>query len=217
MYKYKEIIRLRFVALMLLALFLTGCFGGGAKETAAPIESATTSKQAEPVATTEVLATNTPLAEEAFTATPEPVVEKAPTETPSPTEAPPTLSPTNTLEIAPTNTEAVTSSGDVYEPIPGCAKSRLHWGDTIRISQAIEYVRIRSTADTHPADNVVRRLYRSELAKTIGLPVCNYGWILWPIQTADGTRGWVPESNGTDFWLVNYNDYFFPSATPVSR
>jgi hypothetical protein len=216
MNKYRELSCLKILALILLALILTGCLGGKAQSTPTPPATATASEQGGPVAPNQLPATITPPAEEVASPTPEPVKEATPTETPSPTETAPAPSQTPTQEIAPTDTAAPALGSDFYEPIKGCARSTLHWGDVIRIARGIEYVRIRSSSDTHPPDNIVRRLYRTELAKITGLPYCNYGWIVWPIQTADGTRGWVPESNGTDYWLVKVH-MAFPTATIPSR
>jgi hypothetical protein len=223
MNKFRAMIFIRILALIVLALFLPGCLGNNAKKTGVPTATLTVSEQGEPAAVVDVTETSTMVAEEVSSPTADATEGTIPTETAepvdeSPVEATPVPAPTSTEPAIATDAPAAAPAGeDVYEPIPGCARSRLHWGDVIRISPKLEYVRIRSTADTHPADNIVRRLYRSELAQTTGLPVCNYGWILWPIRTADGTLGWVPESDGTTFWLVNVNGSFFPTATLPSR
>ncbi len=214
--KYREINRVRILALILLVLLLPGC-APKPKPTAVPPTTAPVNEPADaPIAQIDATATSAPV-EEAASPTPEAAQATNPTETPAPTSTPSVPTPTATLVVLNTAAPAPAQAGEVYEPIPGCAKSKLHWGDVIRVAPEKEYVRIRSTSDTHPSDNIIRKLYRSELAKTTGLPVCNYGWIVWPIQTADGTRGWVPESNGTDFWFSVYYAWAFPTSTPVSR
>ncbi len=221
MNKYRAMSCIRILALILLVLLLPGCSGGKAKETAVPPATATTGGQGGVPATVAVSETNTPLAEGAASPTPGPAAEATATDTTQPAEEPPV--PTSTEAAAPTDTAEPTvaapstQQGELYEPIRGCARSRLHMGDIIRGAPEIQYVSIRSTFDTHPADNIIRKLFKSELARITSWPACSYGWIMWPIQTADGTRGWVPETNGTDFWLVNVNGMFFPSATPPNR
>lgn len=221
----------RILALILVMLFLPGCLGGKPQGTPAPSASATASGQVEPAAIAQTSESNTPLAEvatstEAGTSTEvatstsaQKVEQTSPTHTATPAKAAAVQAqaPTSTPVVAPAGPESRAQAGEVYEPIPGCAPSRMHGGDVIRISPEIEYVRIRSTPDTHPADNIIRRLYRSEVAQLTGRPVCNYGWILWPVQTADGTRGWVAESDGIDFWLVKANSWAFPTPTIQSR
>lgn len=217
MNKHREMSRLRILALVLLVLLLTGCLGNNAKATTAPPATATASQQGGGAVATEVFGANTTQSQQEASATPEPAQAASPTKASLPKAATPAPSATSTQAAAPSAAAASAQTGDFYEPIPGCPPSQVHWGDVVRIAPEIEYVRIRSTADTHPADNIVRKLYRSELAQTIGNPVCNYGWVLWPIRTADGTKGWVPETDGVDYWLVKARSWAFPTATPQSR
>lgn len=215
--KFRRINRLWILALIIVMVLSTGCLGSKPKATAAPppppSATPTASEPTETEAPKQLPPTNTPQVEEAAPPTPEPVEAAGPTDTPAPEEATP--EPTSTEEIQIADTPAPAAEGEVYEPIPGCAKSTLHRGDVIRINH-VKYVRIRSSPDTHPKDNIVRKWYRTEMAKIQGDPVCNYGWILWPIQTADGTRGWVPESDGTNFWLLKVRNAF-PTSTIPSR
>ncbi len=222
MKKFRELSHLWILALVLLVILLTGCLGTKPQATTAPQATATTGGQAKNPATAvaAVLKANTPQATEAASPTGQPADASKAAATPAPTKAPAAQSqaaaPTSTPTAVPP-AAASSQTGESYEPIPGCPSSILHWGDVVHIAQQIEYVRIRSTADTHPADNIVRKLYRTELAKVIGNPVCNYGWLLWPVQTADGTRGWIPETDGTDVWLVRANPWGFPTPTIQSR
>jgi hypothetical protein len=88
-----------------------------------------------------------------------------------------------------------------YSPLSDCARSRLHQGDWAYISYGGGHNDIRSTPDTHPSDNVIGEAQEGELLLIVGGPECNYGWILWEVQTANGIRGWTPESDGKEFWI----------------
>ncbi len=33
-------------------------------------------------------------------------------------------------------------------------------------------------------------------------PRCSWGWLIWEVMTETGHRGWTPESNGKEFWLI---------------
>ena len=116
MNKCRELSCLKILALILLALILTGCLGGKAQATPTPPATATVSEQGEPVAPNQLPATITPPAEEVASPSPEPVKEATPTETPSPTETAPAPSQTPTLKIAPTDTAAPALGSDFYEP-----------------------------------------------------------------------------------------------------
>lgn len=92
---------------------------------------------------------------------------------------------------------------EIYYPLSGCAGSRLHFGDVITVESAAEYVTIRNTPDTHPHDNKIGKILAGEQAEIIDGPVCNYGWILWKIRkNSDGMTGWIPESDGKEFWFM---------------
>jgi len=91
----------------------------------------------------------------------------------------------------------------IYEPIKGCAASRIHTGDIVTLEKDIDYVSIRSEPDTRPSDNKIGKILPGDQAKIIGGPKCNYDWIIWEVKLAsDGLTGWVPESDGNEFWLV---------------
>jgi serine/threonine protein kinase len=116
--------------------------------------------------------------------------------------------PTNpTSTRRPTNAPSPTPSTDprrlpaVYSPLPKCAKSRLKTDDWVFISFGGGHNDIRSTADTHSSTNTIGEAQEGELLLVTGGPECNYGWILWEVQTSSGLSGWTPESDGKDFWL----------------
>ena len=98
-----------------------------------------------------------------------------------------------------------------YSPLPDCARSRLRQGDWAFVSFGGGHNDIRSTPDTHPSDNVVGEAQEGELLLVLDGPECNFGWILWEVQTAGGFRGWTPESDGNEFWLDP-----FPSWNPCT-
>lgn len=89
-----------------------------------------------------------------------------------------------------------------YYPITNCASSRLYLGDTVILEDGIDYVSIRNEPDTHPSNNKIGRVEPNEYAEIIDGPVCNYGWLLWKVSNSDRIVGWIPETNGTVFWLV---------------
>ncbi len=103
---------------------------------------------------------------------------------------------------APVNIQPVTFERTAYYPINNCAHSRLHVGDSAVVSYGGRPNAIRSTADTHPANNIIYRAPSGEGLQIIGGPVCNYGWILWKVRTDTGYTGWTPESSGNEFWLT---------------
>lgn len=94
-----------------------------------------------------------------------------------------------------------TNARQPYTPIADCAKSRIYTGDNVILDNT-DYVTIRSTPDTHPTDNRIGRLEPGEIAHVVDGPICNYGWILWEIENSDGIHGWIPETNGQEFWLI---------------
>ncbi len=90
-----------------------------------------------------------------------------------------------------------------YYPLKDCAASRLYVGDRAFVSLGGGSNGIRSEPDTHPSDNIIGRAPSGEGMWILGGPVCNYGWILWKVDTDSGLVGWTPETkDGKEFWLV---------------
>lgn len=117
---------------------------------------------------------------------------------------PTSLPPFNTpdFRMGPTITPRPRSGdGDVYYPLEGCAASRLHKNDRIRVVPGVMRVSVRRNPDTHPSDNIIARFNEGQTAVVMDGPVCNYGWILWKIRVIDGVTGWAPESDGKEFWF----------------
>ena len=91
--------------------------------------------------------------------------------------------------------------GPIYYPLSGCAPSRLRVGDTAYV-YGKDRLFVRSSEDTHPADNITGYIYLGDLVDVIGGPRCSYGWIMWKISPPSGPDGWTVENNGTDFFLL---------------
>jgi len=91
----------------------------------------------------------------------------------------------------------------VYYPLPNCAGSRIHVGDTVKLEATVDFISIRSEPDTHPSNNIIGRILPGNEAEIIDGPVCNWRWILWEVQRLpDGLTGWAAESDGHEFWIV---------------
>jgi hypothetical protein len=109
----------------------------------------------------------------------------------------------------PTENKTATSSTDVYitptpqvySPIQGCAVSQLHIGDSAFVSYEGGKNRIRSEPDTSK-DNGIAEIQPGEVVRIIGGPECNFGWILWEVETTSHETGWTPETDGDEFWLL---------------
>jgi hypothetical protein len=89
-----------------------------------------------------------------------------------------------------------------YYPLDNCAASRLFSGMTISLTPGVDYVTLRSTPDIHTGDNKIGKLLPGNKAIILRGPDCSYGWIMWQIQTEEGMVGWVPETDGKEFWLM---------------
>lgn len=102
----------------------------------------------------------------------------------------------------PVSFEPVSFERQPYYPIKDCAHSRLYVGDRAIVSLGGSSNGIRTEPDTHPSDNIIYRAPSGEGLWIIDGPECNYGWILWKVQTDSGHVGWTPESKGGEFWLT---------------
>lgn len=127
--------------------------------------------------------------------------------TPTFTIQPPTPTGTNT-KSAPTKTPSsyLTPTPKAYYPLPNCAASQLHVGDSAYISYEGKKNRLRSSPDTHPSDNIIGEILQGEVVEIIDGPKCNYGWVLWKVRTTRNEVGWTPEGNTEEF-------YMFPLTT----
>jgi hypothetical protein len=123
-----------------------------------------------------------------------------------------TSSPTNQTTVRTTTpgqefTQAlpfniITPTAIIYNPLSGCAASQIHLGDSAFISYDTGRNFLREEPDTNPIDNIIGEIQPGEVVIIIDGPVCNYGWLLWKVQTSRNEMGWTPESNGSEFWVL---------------
>lgn len=131
-------------------------------------------------------------------------------EEPTPTDTP--LSPSPTPEAP---VEDPRKYPPVYEPIPGCAASRLKPGMWTFVSIGGGQNAIRSNPDLHAGDNWVGVAEEGELLLVVGGPECNLKHIVWEVWKDNELTGWTPESDGTEFWLEPFPSWnACPNAPP---
>jgi len=109
--------------------------------------------------------------------------------------------PTSRPSLTSTSSIYITPTPSVYNPLPNCASSHLHVGESAFVSYIGGKNHVRTEPDTAPSNNISFDIYPGEVVQVIGGPECNYGWILWEIETTYNETGWTPESNGEEFWL----------------
>jgi serine/threonine protein kinase len=100
-----------------------------------------------------------------------------------------------------TSMRYITPTPLLYTPLSDCAPSHLHVGDSAFVSYDGGKNRIRSEPDVSK-DNGVGEIQPGEVVRIVDGPVCNYGWILWEVETSRQETGWTPESDGDEFWLL---------------
>jgi len=111
-----------------------------------------------------------------------------------------------------------TPSPNLYYPIPDCAASRIHLGDSVFVSFEGGDNAIRSSSDLHSSTNKIEIAVTGDVLTITGNPQCSYNWIVWPIMsTKTGAIGWTPESDGKSFWLVPITTWQVCSGSPRSR
>lgn len=98
----------------------------------------------------------------------------------------------------------------IYYPFRDCAPSRLFVGDYVMVSLGGGPNGIRSEPDVHP-NNIFYRAQEGEGMKILSGPKCSWGWLIWEVETDTGYRGWTPESDGKEFWLIPLDK---PGALP---
>jgi hypothetical protein len=103
--------------------------------------------------------------------------------------------------IEPTSSVYITPTPKLYTPLSNCADSHLHLGDSAFVSYDGGKNRLRSAPDTSK-DNTVGEIQPGEVVLIVDGPVCNFGWVLWKVETTAQKTGWTPEGNGTEFWLL---------------
>jgi hypothetical protein len=96
----------------------------------------------------------------------------------------------------------ITPTPVVYSPLANCAPSQLHIGNSAFVDYDAGRNLLRSEPDTHPTDNITGEIGPGEVVIILNGPVCNYGWVLWEVQTTHNEIGWTPETDGDTFWML---------------
>lgn len=128
-----------------------------------------------------------------------PAATQPPTKTSAPTQ---TRAATSTKQPTTVTSGYITPTPKLFWPLPNCAASHLHIGDSAFVSYDGGTNKLRSDPDTHPTDNIIGEIQPGEVLEIVGGPVCNYGWILWEVRTTRDKTGWTPESDGEEFWIL---------------
>jgi len=109
---------------------------------------------------------------------------------------------TSVITSTPKSSAYITPTPKRYYPLSNCAGSHLRVGDSAFVSYTGGKNNLRNEPDTHPSNNVIGAIYPGEVVIIVDGPVCNYGWILWEVLTTNDERGWTPETNGDDYWIL---------------
>lgn len=112
-----------------------------------------------------------------------------------------TPEPTATPEPTLTSTPPPTASSPAYVPLENCPVSFLRRGFHVMVSYDGGSNAIRPSPDLSSAA-IIGYALPGEVLKIIGGPICNYGWLVWQVETQYGLQGWTPETDGNDYWLI---------------
>lgn len=133
-----------------------------------------------------------------------------------------TLRPTNASVLVvvqqptATNDANFTPTPQVYSPLSGCAASRLHVGDSAFVNYETGRVGMRSEPVGKIGDTLIRKLEEGEVLHIIDGPKCDLGWVFWKVRTVYSETGWIPEGDGSEFWVVPIaTDEVCPGAKPT--
>lgn len=137
-----------------------------------------------------------------------------PTSTPRPIDT-----PTPVIVQQPTATRAsnFTPTPQVYSPLSRCAASRLHLGNSAYVNFDTGRVGMRSDPVATIGDTLVRKLEEGEILHIIDGPKCDLGWIFWKVRTVYSEMGWIPEGDGSEFWVVPISTYDVCSGAKPTR
>lgn len=103
----------------------------------------------------------------------------------------------------PTEVPKATPTPVQYKPFAGCAVSQLHVGDSAYVNFETGSVSMRTEPVGKLADaTVVRKLGTGEIVHIIDGPKCDLGWVFWEVRTVNSEYGWLPEGDGTEFFIV---------------
>jgi len=115
-----------------------------------------------------------------------------------------------------TNDANFTPTPQVYSPLSGCAASRLHVGDSAFVNYETGRVGMRSEPVGKIGDTLIRKLEEGEVLHIIDGPKCDLGWVFWKVRTVYSETGWIPEGDGSEFWVVPIaTDEVCPGAKPT--
>jgi hypothetical protein len=98
----------------------------------------------------------------------------------------------------------------IYYPIQGCVASRLHEGDVAFVANGAGTLGIHYSKDTRESP-IFRRLDPGEAIDIIKGPWCDSGSVIWKVASSDGYIGFVPEGDGSVYWLLPMS----PTTDPV--
>ncbi len=167
------------------------------------------------IAEEETLAWSDPVEETDPTAT-QPNMNEiiAPPSTPRPTDTP---VPVVVQEPTATKASNFTPTPQVYSPLSRCAASRLHVGDSAYVNYETGRIGMRSEPVATIGDKLVRKLEEGEILHIIDGPKCDLGWIFWQVRTVYSETGWIPEGDGSEFWVVPIATYDACSGAKPTR
>ena len=133
----------------------------------------------------------------------------APPEVPTATEIPPTLTPTT----------AVSPTAKTYYPLSDCGPSKLHVGDSAYLPYGEGKMTIRKepSARISGTELAIRKMDEGEILHVIDGPVCDMGWVFWEVRTVYSEYGWIPEGDGSAFWVLPLNTQSVCSGAKPTR
>lgn len=109
--------------------------------------------------------------------------------------------------LSPTRTPApvVSPTPRAYYPLSGCGESQVHLGDSVYVNYATGKVGMREEPSARMGDLLIRRLDEGEVLHVIDGPICDMGWVFWKVRTVYSEKGWIPEGDENEFWVLPLN------------
>lgn len=114
----------------------------------------------------------------------------------------PTTAPTPVQARTPTNKPNQTPVPTKYYPLGDCAASQLSVGDSAFVNFATGSITIRNEPVARIGNSAIRKLSVGEVLHVIGGPVCDMGWVFWEVRTVNSEKGWLPEGDSSEFWIL---------------
>ncbi|MFC1996962.1 serine/threonine protein kinase [Chloroflexota bacterium] len=126
--------------------------------------------------------------------------------------------PSSTASPVVIPTESIVSQlKPTYFPLANCSASRLYVGDWAYIAFGGGRNAIRSKPDVGDKTNKIGYAEEGEVLSILGGPVCSYNWVVWDVQSSNGIRGWTPEGDESEYWLVPGFSWKPCNDAPLSR